>query len=217
MKFSEMPYKRPSLDEIRKMGEEALSKIENASCAQDVIDIYMDIEKHSEEISTMGSLSYVRYTIDTRDEFYSAENDFYDEAMPAIQEISQKTSLAMLNSKFRPELEEHFGKLLFTNLEISVRTMKSEIMDLMMEENKLQSEYQKMLANGTVEWEGDVYFVSGREMERLMDSVNFDNEESLNWFHRSLRRLGVIDALREKGAKEGDSVVIGDMEFDFVE
>ncbi len=69
----------------------------------------------------------------------------------------------------------------------------------------------------TVEVDKGVYFVSGREMERLMDSVNFDNEESLNWFHRSLRRLGVIDALREKGAKEGDSVVIGEMEFDFVE
>ena len=69
----------------------------------------------------------------------------------------------------------------------------------------------------TVEVEGNVYFVSGREMERLMDSVNFDNEESLNYFHRSLRRLGVIDALREAGAKEGDSVVIGEMEFDFVE
>ncbi len=69
----------------------------------------------------------------------------------------------------------------------------------------------------TVEADKGVYFVSGREMERLMDSVNFDNEESLNWFHRSLRRLGVIDALREKGAKEGDSVVIGEMEFDFVE
>jgi GTP-binding protein len=54
-------------------------------------------------------------------------------------------------------------------------------------------------------------------MDRLIESVNFDNEESLNWFHRSLRRLGVIDALRGEGAKEGDSVVIGDMEFDFVE
>ncbi len=62
-----------------------------------------------------------------------------------------------------------------------------------------------------------VYFVSGREMDRLIDSVNFDNEESLNWFHRSLRRLGVIDALRERGAKEGDSVVIGEMEFDFID
>ena len=69
----------------------------------------------------------------------------------------------------------------------------------------------------TVEAEGGVYFVSGREMDRLIEAVNFDNEESLNWFHRSLRRLGVIDALREKGAHEGDSVVIGEMEFDFVE
>ena len=69
----------------------------------------------------------------------------------------------------------------------------------------------------TVDVEDGVYFVSGREMDRLLGSVNFDNEESLNWFHRSLRRLGVIDALREKGATEGDSVVIGEMEFDFVE
>ena len=68
-----------------------------------------------------------------------------------------------------------------------------------------------------VEVEGGVYFVSGRAMDRLIDSVNFDNEDSLNYFHRSLRRLGVIDALREKGAREGDTVVVGEMEFDFVE
>ena len=68
-----------------------------------------------------------------------------------------------------------------------------------------------------IEVDGGVYCVSGREMDRLMASVNFDNEESLNYFHRSLRRLGVIDALRAAGAQEGDSVVIGDMAFDFVE
>ena len=61
------------------------------------------------------------------------------------------------------------------------------------------------------------FVVTGAAMERLVDSVNFDSEDSLNFFHRSLRRLGVIDALREKGAKEGDTVVIGEMEFDFVE
>ena len=62
-----------------------------------------------------------------------------------------------------------------------------------------------------------VYIVSGREVDRLLSSINFDVEDSVNYFHRSLRRLGVIDALRERGAKEGDSVVINDMEFDFVE
>ena len=63
----------------------------------------------------------------------------------------------------------------------------------------------------------EVYEVVGSAMERLLDSVNFDDEESLNWFHRTLRRWGVIDALRQAGATEGDTVRIIDMEFDFVE
>ena len=62
-----------------------------------------------------------------------------------------------------------------------------------------------------------VFIVSGSGMERLIDSVNFDDQESLNWFHRTLRRLGVIDSLREAGAGEGSTVRIGDMEFDFIE
>lgn len=69
----------------------------------------------------------------------------------------------------------------------------------------------------TIERQNNVYFVSGRAMDHLIASVNFDNEESMNFFHRSLRRMGVIDALRAKGAQEGDTVVVGNMEFDFVE
>ena len=65
--------------------------------------------------------------------------------------------------------------------------------------------------------DGPVFEVVGPGMERLIDSVNFDDLESLNWFHRMLRKLGVIDALREKGAGEGSTVRIAEMEFDFVE
>ena len=65
--------------------------------------------------------------------------------------------------------------------------------------------------------DGSVYEVTGTVMERLIDSVNFDDDESIAWFHRTLRRWGVIDALRREGAAEGDIVRIGEMEFDFVE
>jgi len=68
-----------------------------------------------------------------------------------------------------------------------------------------------------IEMEGKIYHVLGPSMERLLNSINFDDEESLNYFHRTLRRMGVIDALREKGAKEGDTVQIEDMAFDFVD
>ena len=61
------------------------------------------------------------------------------------------------------------------------------------------------------------YELSGASIDHLIASVNFGNEESLNYFHRTLRRMGVIDALREAGASEGDTVRIDDMGFDFVE
>ena len=65
--------------------------------------------------------------------------------------------------------------------------------------------------------DGPVFEVTGPGMERLIESVNFNDQESLNWFHRMLRKTGVIDALRAEGAGEGATVRIADMEFDFIE
>ena len=69
----------------------------------------------------------------------------------------------------------------------------------------------------TVRKEDGVFIVEGKAMELLIDSINFSDEQSLNYFHRTLRSRGVIDALRAAGAQEGDTVAICDMEFDFVE
>ncbi len=60
------------------------------------------------------------------------------------------------------------------------------------------------------------YVVSGSWIEAVGGSVNFSDNESLQFFQRALMKKGVIDALVEKGVKEGDTVRIGDLEFDFV-
>lgn len=73
------------------------------------------------------------------------------------------------------------------------------------------------LSGYTVRREGSVYVVEGSAMTRLMNSVNFDDTDSMKWFHQTLRRTGVIDALRKAGAGEGDTVQIEDMQFDFVD
>ena len=65
--------------------------------------------------------------------------------------------------------------------------------------------------------DGGVFVVTGSAVTQLLGSVNFDDEESMNWFHRTLRRAGIIDALRAAGAREGSTVRMDDMEFDFVE
>lgn len=155
MKFTEMPYVRPDIDVLKAQAQDILRRMENAQSAQEQIDAYLEFDRISKDVSTNMSLANVRHTIDTRDEFYDKENEFTDEAGPAIQEMVQQINLALLRSPYRAELEEKLGRLLFTNLEISVRTMKPEIMDLMQEENKLQSEYQKLYASAAVEWEGE--------------------------------------------------------------
>ena len=53
--------------------------------------------------------------------------------------------------------------------------------------------------------------LSGPRVRRLYESVNFGVEDSVNYFHRSLRKMGAIDALREAGATEGDTIELEGM------
>lgn len=62
-----------------------------------------------------------------------------------------------------------------------------------------------------------VYSVEGDWLPQLIRSINFDDYESLQYFQRVLISTGVIDALREAGVQEGDTVSMYDVAFDFVE
>lgn len=78
-------------------------------------------------------------------------------------------------------------------------------------------EIRHSLDEFSVTEDGGVFVVEGPGIEMILDSVNFDDLDSLNWFHRTLKRIGVIDALREAGAGEGSIVRIDDMDFDFID
>ena len=62
-----------------------------------------------------------------------------------------------------------------------------------------------------------VYVVEGKWLLRVMRAVDFDDYEGLNYFENLLQKSGVIDRLREAGCREGDTVSIYDVEFDFVD
>jgi GTP-binding protein len=68
----------------------------------------------------------------------------------------------------------------------------------------------------TVRVEGNTYIVEGKWIQRVVNSTNFDDLDSLNYFQRSLRNKGVIEELERMGIKEGDNVKIYDIEFEFV-
>ena len=68
----------------------------------------------------------------------------------------------------------------------------------------------------TVRRENDWYVVEGPAVDSLMMRINMDDAESMAYFERTLRRMGIIDALREQGATDGDTVRMGEIEFEFI-
>ena len=63
---------------------------------------------------------------------------------------------------------------------------------------------------------GGVWVVEGEWLERLMTNVNFDDRESLAWFHKVLKKTKVFEQLEEKGVQDGDTISIYGFEFDYV-
>ncbi|HHY82640.1 MAG TPA: GTPase ObgE [Clostridiales bacterium] len=65
--------------------------------------------------------------------------------------------------------------------------------------------------------ENGEYLVTGPAVDKLLGMVNLEDYESLQYFQRMLRKLGIIDALREKGIQDGDTVRLRDWAFDYVD
>lgn len=61
------------------------------------------------------------------------------------------------------------------------------------------------------------FVIKGDVIERLFKMTDFSRDESVRRFARQMRGMGVDDALRERGAKDGDIIRILEFEFEFVE
>lgn len=160
MKFSEMKYIRPDMEEMKLKSEQAAERIRSAANADEAAEAYLDWDKASGSFSTMNSLCYIRHTINTEDKFYDGENEFFDNNGPAFTEYGQTVAKTLAESRFRPQLEERFGKVMFTNIDIFLRSFSPEIIPDMQEDNKLSTEYEKLIASAQIDFDGKKLTIS---------------------------------------------------------
>lgn len=155
MKVSELPYKRVTLEEVASVMEDVIPRIKNAKSVEEVLSAREDYLKLALEYYTANALAYMRYSINTADEFYVAENDYYDEAGPAVNNYNVEYASALLDSPFRPELEKELSPVLFQSMEVQRKSMSRDIVPDMVEENKLVSEYSKLMAGMEFTFRGE--------------------------------------------------------------
>lgn len=155
MKVSELPYKRVTLEDAASAMQDIISRIKNAESVDEILKAREDYLKFNTEYYTADALSYMRYSINTADEFYVAEKEYYDEIGPQVKSYIVEYSSALLDSPFRKELEEKLSPVLFKSMEVQRKSMSKEIVEDMIEENKLVSEYSKLMAGMEFEFRGE--------------------------------------------------------------
>lgn len=160
MKFSEMKYERPAMDDLKAQLTALTERFRAAGSYEEAKAVFLEKETLEKHIETFATLASIRHSINTKDEFYDNEMKFWDASMPELSEYLQTWTLAMLESPFRADFTAEYGELLFKNAEIELRTFKPEIIPELQKENELKTAYEKLLASAQIPFEGKNYTIS---------------------------------------------------------
>jgi len=149
-----MEYKRPDLPQVEKDYNQLLTSFERAATADEQKEILARVNDLKNEFQTYSSIASVRNSIDTGNPFYEAEQEFFDSNEPVMKDLNIRFYKALGNAKFKAELEQKFGNQLFKLADVSVKTFHPSIIEDLKEENKLGTEYTKLVASAEITFRG---------------------------------------------------------------
>ena len=154
MKFSEMLYKRPNIEVFTNEVNKLIKEVKNAKSFEAQLSAHKEFTILSDKLSSMSTIAHIRNTMNTEDDFYDREKDFFDENSPLIENSIAEFYRAFVSSDYRKELEGKLGKLLFENAELELKAIDPVIIPDLQEENRLVSEYIKLIASAQLDFDG---------------------------------------------------------------
>jgi len=155
MKFNDYKYEKINIDETKEKFSNLIKSFSDAENLEEQTKYMDEIIKLRNHIETMETLVSIRHSIDTTDEFYDKENEYVDEISPILFEFISEFYKALVNSKFRADLEKKYGKFLFDLAENTLKTFNEEIIPDLQEENRLSSKYSKLIASAKIQFDGE--------------------------------------------------------------
>ena len=155
MNFNDYKYERVDINHTKKKFSSLIKLFSESKNIQEQIKYMDEVIKLRNHVDTMTTLVSIRHSINTNDEFYDNENEYCDEISPIIFSFVTDFYKALINSKFRKELEEKYGKFLFDIAELSLKTFDEKIINDLQNENKLSSKYSKLIASAKIPFDGE--------------------------------------------------------------
>ena len=154
MKFNEMTYTRPDIGALLARCKELAAKAAAAPDGDALVRLYYEQSEAFAEYNTAANLANIHYTCDTRDEYWKAEQDFFDANGPAVTNASVEISRAFLANPHVDALTAKFGTTCVAGMKNAVLGMDDRTVELQQQFNALVSRYQQIYGGALVELDG---------------------------------------------------------------
>lgn len=154
MKFRDMPYERVDFEQVEKELKALMEEFDAAKSGEEQFAVHQKFYELNDRVSTLYTISHIRFDIDTKDEFYEKEHEYYDEKLPVYSNLVLAYEKKLYDSPYREYLESKIGPVAFKNMEIAQKSMDEKLIPLMQEENGLTMEYDKLIASAKINFDG---------------------------------------------------------------
>ena len=154
MKFSEMTYTRPDIEALLAQCREFAARAAAAPDSQSLTALYFEQSRAFADYTTASQLVNIHYTCDTRDAYWKAEQDFFDDNGPAVSNAQVEIFRSFLANPHVDALAETIGSTCVAGMKNAVLGMDDRTVELQKEFNGLVSQYQQIYGGAMVELDG---------------------------------------------------------------
>ncbi len=178
-----------------------ISEIDGRNAVSDYNQINEELKKYSEELSNVPQIVVV-----TKADLLAQE-----ELNEKLNNFKQKTGItpmvisAVINSGIKPLLDRVVEVLSKTPKKAPIATQKFDF------------DFKDKTSIDIIKNEDGSYEIVGGFIDNLIRGVVLSDDQSNAYFQNALKKFGIIDKLLEKGMKNGDTVIIKDISFDYEE
>ncbi len=179
-----------------------ISGIEGRDPVKDFYTINEELKSYSEKLSARKQI-IVANKIDVMQDYTGLKE---------LEELAKKEGLELF--KISGVTGQGVSELLNRVSEVLKTLPKEEIVEA---EERVVYTLEDDKDDFTVSKEGDTFVIEGKAINRLMGRINIDDNESMYYFQKNLKSLGIEDELKRQGIKEGDYVKILNWTFEWYE
>lgn len=195
MQFQKYAYQHMDALSLQKQLSELAEQIQQANNIEQVQDCIKKVDTIRRFVATQVSLVEIRHTVDTKDAYYTKEQEYLDTVLPELEKDYEKINRALLESSFLEELKHRLPETFFLQKEMDLKAFDSIIIEDMQEENRLMTKYQALIASAEIPFDGEIYNLSSLEV-KTNSSDRIVRKHALqaywNWFEQHEEEVAQI-------------------------